>query len=81
MKHFLFIDESGDHGLVSIDPNFPVFVLCGIVISEPNYISINQGLKDLKKRFWGDRKVILHSRDIRKCDNEFQILFDVKVKK
>lgn len=81
MKHFLFIDESGDHGLVSIDPNFPVFVLCGIVISEPSYISINQGIKDLKKRFWGDKKVILHSRDIRKCDNEFQILFDTEVKK
>ena len=35
MRHYLlFLDESGDHGLANIDTNFPVFVLCGILISE-----------------------------------------------
>jgi len=40
MNYYLFLDESGDHGLKNIDPNFPVFVLCGIVISEPDYNSL-----------------------------------------
>lgn len=35
----------------------------------------------LKKTFWGDKTVILHSRDIRKCDKEFKILFDLDIKK
>lgn len=35
----------------------------------------------LKKQFWGDKKVILHSRDIRKCEKEFVVLFNEKIKK
>lgn len=35
----------------------------------------------LKKTFWGNKEVILHSRDIRKCNKEFQILFDTDIKR
>ncbi|MBN1301185.1 MAG: DUF3800 domain-containing protein [Melioribacteraceae bacterium] len=76
----LFIDESGDHGLVSIDKNFPVFVLCGILISEDSYKILSHRLNSLKERFWGEKKVILHSRNIRKCEKEFKILFDNDIK-
>ena len=31
MKH-LFLDESGDHSLTRIDPQYPVFVLGGVVV-------------------------------------------------
>ena len=81
MKYFLFLDESGDHGIVNIDTNFPVFVLAGILISETNYVILKAQLNALKKKFWGDKKVILHSRDIRKCEKEFVILFDLEIKK
>lgn len=81
MNYYLFLDESGDHGLKNIDINFPVFVLCGIIISETEYNNLIRVFNDLKKRFWGVHKVILHSRDIRKCNNEFQILFDPEIKK
>ncbi len=81
MKHYLFLDESGDHGLVSVDPDFPVFVLCGVIISEQSYLSIGQTMEKIKKKFWGEKKVIFHSRDIRKCEKEFQILFDQGIKK
>ncbi len=81
MNYYLFLDESGDHGLKNIDANFPVFVLCGIIISETEYNNLIRVFNDLKKRFWGAHKVILHSRDIRKCNNEFQILFDPEIKK
>jgi hypothetical protein len=80
-KYYLFIDESGDHGLVQLDPTFPVFLLCGLITSEENYFQINQRLNNFKQYFWADKKVILHSRDIRKCEKEFQILFDLELKK
>ncbi|MBK8947173.1 MAG: DUF3800 domain-containing protein [Ignavibacteriae bacterium] len=80
-KYFLFLDESGDHGLIKIDPNFPVFVLTGIILTENSYLNIGNQIKELKKKFWGDKKVILHSSDIRKHENEFSILFDQDIKK
>ena len=79
MKHYLFMDESGDHGLVNVDPAFPVFVLCGIILSEEQSEVVIRKMQEIKKRFWDDKKVLFHSRDIRKCNNEFQILFDQKV--
>lgn len=79
-KYFLFIDESGDHGLVTLDPSFPVFLLCGMLTSEENYTTIRNQINSLKHEFWGKKEVILHSRDIRKCEKEFQILFNLDIK-
>ncbi|CAN0601282.1 unnamed protein product, partial [Ectocarpus sp. 12 AP-2014] len=79
-KYYLFIDESGDHGLVNLDASFPVFLLCGLLISEENYKHTRNEINQLKSSFWGNKKVILHSRDIRKCEKEFQILFDLELK-
>ena len=78
-KYYLFLDESGDHGLGNIDPTFPVFVLSGILISEENYEILNKQFNGLKNKHWGEKKVILHSRDIRKCEKEFQILFNLDI--
>ncbi len=80
MKYYLFIDESGDHGLTSVDLNFPVFVLCGVLIDEIAYRDFVRSTHNIKWRFWGNRKVIFHSSDIRKCEKEFVILFDQEVK-
>lgn len=81
MKHFLFLDESGDHGLTKPNPDFPVFLLCGVLVSEDNYEIIRQKMNFLKESIWTDKKVIFHSRDIRKCEKEFQVLFDLELKK
>ena len=81
MTYYLFLDESGDHGLKNIDPNFPVFVLCGVVISELDYLSLIEDFRSIKLKFWGKKKVIFHSRDIRKCQKEFQILLDLEIKR
>jgi hypothetical protein len=81
VKYYLFLDESGDHGLGNIDPTFPVFVLSGILISEENYEILHKQFNQLKNKHWGEKKVILHSRDIRKCEKEFQILFNLDIKK
>ncbi len=80
MIYHLYIDESGDHGLVNLDANFPVFLLCGMLVSEPNYESIRNEMNRIKRQFWNNKTVIFHSRDIRKCEKEFQILFDLELK-
>lgn len=80
MKYYLFLDESGNHDLKNIDQNFPIFLLCGILISEEEYFKLNEKIDNLKNKFWNNSNIILHSRDIRKRDNNFQILFDLKVK-
>ena len=81
VKYRLFLDECGDHGLVVVNPDFPVFVLCGVIMSEEAYLMVDTKIDEIKRAFWGDKKVILHSRDIRKCDREFQVLFDPDIKK
>lgn len=81
MKYFLFLDESGDHGLTRPSPDFPVFLLCGILVTADNYELIRHSCNELKESIWGDKKVIFHSRDIRKCEKEFQVLFDLELKK
>ncbi len=80
MKYYLFLDESGDHGLKTIDESFPIFLLCGILISEKNYKLIRDEINQIKSDFWNNKNVIFHSRDIRKCNKEFQILFDLEIK-
>ncbi len=81
MKYYLFLDESGDHGLANVNPTFPVFILSGVVISEDKYEILKMKFNQIKEEFWGGKTVIFHSRDIRKCEKEFSILFDLKLKK
>jgi hypothetical protein len=81
MKYYLFIDESGDHGLANIDPDFSVFVLCGVIFSESEYQIFRERVNKLKVELWGSIGVIFHSRDIRKHEKEFQIFFDMEKKR
>ena len=81
MKYYLFLDESGDHGLSNINPDFPIFLLCGVLFSHDNYMAFDASMNHIKQRFWNTNNVVLHSRDIRKHQNEFKILFDLEVKR
>ena len=80
MKYSLYIDESGDHGLSNLNPDFPIFLLCGIVISSENYEQLNIGFNSVKQDIWKSEQVIFHSRDIRKCEKEFKYLFNLDLK-
>ncbi|MFD3276519.1 DUF3800 domain-containing protein [Aquirufa echingensis] len=80
MKYYLFIDECGDHGLSKIDFHFPIFLLCGILISDNENEILKSEITKLKSFFWRDNSPIFHSRDIRKCANAFKILLDEKTK-
>ena len=79
-KYHLFIDESGDPSLSSINSDFPVFVLLGCLFEEKAYQSVSSKISDLKKDIFKSDNVILHSRDIRKCEGVFSKLFNLEVK-
>ncbi|OGF47118.1 MAG: hypothetical protein A2452_00370 [Candidatus Firestonebacteria bacterium RIFOXYC2_FULL_39_67] len=80
MKYTFFLDETGDHGLSFIDKNFPLFLLCGCLISEDDLLDIETALNEFKIKYFGSKSVVLHSREIRKCEGAFQVLFDTKLK-
>ena len=81
MKYYLYIDESGDHGLSSVNSDFPVFLLCGVLIEAGEYEQLRQALNRIKQSLWQNKEVIFHSRDIRKCEKEFCVFFDLEKKK
>jgi len=81
MCHYLFLDETGDHGLSFVDKNFPLFLLAGCLFEDTELIKIEREINKFKTEFFKTNNVILHSRDIRKCDGSFQILFDLELKK
>lgn len=80
MKYYFYIDETWDHSLSNINEDFPYFLLCWILISEDENKKLNEQINSLKYDFFWTTEVILHSRDIRKCDKAFKILFDLKIK-
>ena len=80
-KYYFFLDETGDHGLNFIDENFPIFLLAGCLINKDEYTKLQKEIDAFKQEFFNTTEVILHSRDIRKCDGAFQILFDLDLKK
>jgi hypothetical protein len=76
-KFVLFMDESGDHNLRSVDPNFPVFCLAGCAFETSYYHGVvRPRMHAFKLRFWDNTEVILHSRDIRKHKGAFSFLGD-----
>ena len=79
-KYYLFLDECGDQNLVTFDPSFPIFTLCGILIQENSLRSLEEKVNTLKQKYWGNRQIILHSRDIRKHERGFEILFNLSIK-
>lgn len=81
MKYYLYIDECGDHNLANFDEQFPIFTLCGVIVREDKRLWLENEVQTLKQDFWGNQYTILHSRDIRKCQKGFEILFDLEVKK
>lgn len=84
---YLFIDESGDHNLLpdKIDPQFPMFVLTGIMFDSKEYQKFKAKLLRLKKKLFGNEKIILHSKElthpVRTKQKELGMLTDLEKKK
>jgi len=73
----LFLDESGDHSLDKIDPQYPVFVLGGCIVDYDYHESqIKQKLKEYKMQLFGRDDFIIHTADIARRRGVFHLLTD-----
>ncbi len=73
----LFLDESGDHNLSVIDPQYPMFVLGGVIM-EVDYAkgALTDALNDFKRRMLGRSDIVLHTADIIRNRNGFERMKD-----
>ena len=70
----VYVDESGDHSLTSIDKNYPIFVLAFCVFYKKHYLTqVVTKVQKLKFDTFGHDFVILHEHEIRKEKGEFNI--------
>ena len=76
--YVVFVDESGDHGLVSIDSDYPVFVLDFCVFRKEDYIqnALVPKVEAFKFEHFGHDLVVLHEHEIRKQQQPFVFLKD-----
>lgn len=75
--YIVYVDESGDHGLVSIDPQHPVFVLAFCIFHKESYCrEVVPLFQQLKFQFFGHDSIVLHSHGIRKQKGDFVVLCD-----
>lgn len=74
-QYIVFVDESGDHGLTTIDPHYPIFVLVFCILKKADYTDIlSPRLQNLKMRHFGHDAVILHEHALRKGTDDFSFL-------
>ena len=73
--YYLFIDESGEHNLLKINKDFPLFILSGCIFKSDYYNSICiKEINDFKLKIFGTKKIILHTADITRNRNGFEKL-------
>ena len=79
--YIIYVDESGDHSLTSIDKNYPVFVLAFCIFKKESYTNnAVRKLKEFKFRHFGHDMVVLHENEIRKDKGYFRILKSKELK-
>lgn len=73
----LFLDESGDHNLSVIDPQYPIFVLGGVIMDK-DYAEgrLTDALNIFKRDMFGRTDIVLHTADITRNRNGFEALID-----
>lgn len=79
--YIVFVDESGDHSLASIDQSYPIFVLAFCLFKKKHYAEeVAPAALKFKFKYFGHDQVILHENDIRKARGVFNILQNVNVR-
>jgi hypothetical protein len=73
--YVIYVDESGDHSLTSIDENYPIFVLAFCIFRKDQYAAIaSRDLQNFKFRWFGHDSHVLHESDIVKRRFPFAFL-------
>ncbi|MBD3619115.1 MAG: DUF3800 domain-containing protein [Chromatiales bacterium] len=79
--YVVYVDESGDHGLKHINPEFPVFVLAFCIFDKRAYIEqVVPAVQAFKFRYFGHDMVVLHEADIRKSKRPFDMLLNPEIR-
>ena len=79
--YIVFVDESGDHSLTSIDKSYPIFVLAFCLFEKKHYAEeVTPATLKFKFKYFGHDQVILHENDIRKSRGVFNILQNANVR-
>lgn len=69
----VYVDESGDHGMQTLDANYPVFALAFCVFYKRHYAEkVAPALQKFKFNQFGHDLVILHEYEIRKEKGDFK---------
>jgi hypothetical protein len=73
-KYIVYVDESGDHGMQTIDEKYPLFVLAFCVFHKRHYSEqVVSALEKFKFNHFGHDQVVLHENEIRKEKGVFNI--------
>lgn len=73
----MYLDESGDHKLNRIRPNYPIFVLGGVIVDRAYVREVMEPrVRRFKQEIWGRDDVILHTVDMRNNAGDFAFLTD-----
>ena len=73
--HVIYVDETGDHGLTSIDTQYPVFGLNFCVFEKTHYYnSFVPRVQKFKFDFFGHDSIILYEHQIAKRQEPFLFL-------
>jgi hypothetical protein len=77
----MFLDESGDHSLTVIDPQYPLFVLGGVIV-DADYAEdeLTERVRQFKLELFGRDDLILHTADIARNKNGFEALADAELR-
>jgi hypothetical protein len=71
-RFIAFLDECGDHSMKKIDHDFPLFVLSTVIFDRASYVmQAIPAVAKLKMQFWNHEGINLHSRDIRRAQDDF----------
>ncbi|MBX8516216.1 DUF3800 domain-containing protein [Pseudomonas cichorii] len=75
-NYIVYVDESGDHNLQTVDPHYPMFVLAFCVFHKRYYCeTVIPALQKFKFNHMGHDLIGLHELDIRKEKGMFSSLF------
>ena len=73
--YIIYVDESGDHSLDSINKEYPIFVLAFCIFKKESYTqSAVTKLKEFKFKHFGHDMVVLHENEIRRDKGVFKNL-------
>lgn len=71
-NYVVYVDESGDHGMQTLDENYPVFVLAFCIFHKRYYCeTVVPALEKFKFNHFGHDLIVLHENEIRKEKGNF----------